>query len=82
LWKDRGKGIFELITTKFNFIHDLKIGVKTSSNSFYALQSKIDDGKFEESLIDDNDSENLLIKNRDLFQPEANPWYLYPSELL
>lgn len=65
-WKYSDEGIIDLIIKKFNSINGFKVGVKSSSDSYYALPSNIDE--FNKTFIDDSDAENLMIKNNDLFQ--------------
>jgi hypothetical protein len=64
-WNTKEQNIIEDIVKVLNK-QNLKIGVKTKSNQYYALPSIKDD--FNKLFIDDSDEENIKIKNNDLFQ--------------
>jgi hypothetical protein len=64
-WNTKEQNIIEDIVKVLNK-QNLKIGVKTKSNQYYALPSIKDD--FNKLFIDDSDEENIQIKNTDLFQ--------------
>ena len=64
-WDTTEQKIIEDIVKVLNK-QNLKIGVKTKSNQYYALPSIKDD--FNKLFIDDSDEENIKIKNIDLFQ--------------
>ena len=64
-WGTLEQNIIEDIVKVLNK-QNLKIGVKTKSNQYYALPSIKDD--FNKLFIDDSDEDNIQIKNTDLFQ--------------
>lgn len=65
-WQSSENKLLEEIVEVFNKEKGLKVGVKVTNNNFYALPANQEE--FNKIFIDTSDSDNLAVKNIDLFQ--------------
>ena len=66
LWKSDDQELINNILNVLKKTKSLKIGVKVGQNENHALP--VTDSSFNNFFIDDTDSENLTVKNEDLFK--------------